>query len=152
MTWFYEDKPIEKIEDIPVEKAIGFIYIITQLSTGKRYLGKKLLTKSSRKTINGKTKKIRTESDWKTYWSSSPELKQLVREIGTQDFKREIIAFVFSKSELMYAEEFALYYTNALLDEAYFNGNIRSRIQRKWFEKNSHIVKENIQKIREKLK
>ena len=87
MTWFYEDKPIEKIEDIPVEKAIGFIYIITQLSTGKRYLGKKLLTKSSRKTINGKTKKTRTESDWKTYWSSSPELKQLVSEIGTQDFK-----------------------------------------------------------------
>lgn len=151
MTWFYKGKPIETIEDIPVENAIGFIYIIRQISTGKKYIGRKLLTKSSRKTVKGKTKKSRTESDWKDYWSSSPELKQLIKDVGEQDFTREILVFVSSKSELMYAEEFALYYTNALLDENYFNGNIRSRIQRKWFEKNTEFLRKNIEIMKQNL-
>lgn len=132
MTWFYEDKPIEKIEDIPVEKAIGFIYIITQLSTGKRYLGKKLLTKSSRKTINGKTKKTRTESDWKTYWSSSPKVKELVKEVGEHDFRRDIIQFVTSKGSLAYNEELALYMLGALETDKWFNDNIRAKVYRSW--------------------
>lgn len=132
MSWIYEGKFIESIDDIPPH-SIGFIYIITQISTGKKYIGRKLLTKSSRKIVKGKIKKSRIESNWKDYWSSSPELQKLVKEIGEQDFRREILIFCKSKSELLYAEEFALYFSNALLDDQYFNANIRSKVHRKWF-------------------
>lgn len=132
MTWIYKGKPIESIEDIPDPKAIGFIYIIRQLSTGKKYIGRKLLTKSSRKTVKGKTKKSRTESDWKDYWSSSPELKQLIKDVGEQDFTREILVFVSSRGMLAYAEELSLYMVGALESDEWFNNNIRAKIYRSW--------------------
>lgn len=132
MTWFYKGKPIESIEDIPDPKAIGFIYIIRQISTGKKYIGRKLLTKSSRKTVKGKTKKSRTESDWKDYWSSSPELKQLIKDVGEQDFTREILVFVSSRGMLAYAEELSLYMVGALESDEWFNNNIRAKIYRSW--------------------
>jgi hypothetical protein len=130
LSWFYQDKQLDQ-EDIP-PKAIGFIYLITQLSTGKRYIGRKLLTKAGRKTINGKTKKIRVESDWQGYWSSSPDLRQLVKDIGEHDFRREVLQFVSSKGSLAYCEEMALYQMGALESDSFMNGNIRSKVYRSW--------------------
>ncbi|MHB8123863.1 MAG: hypothetical protein ACYDG4_17205 [Desulfuromonadaceae bacterium] len=132
MTWLYKGQPLETEESIPVPKAIGFIYLITQLSTGKRYIGRKLLTRAGRKTVNGKTKKIRLASDWQNYWSSSPDLKELIAAVGTEDFRREILVFVTSKGSLAYLEEKALYALGALETDSFFNGNIRSKIFRSW--------------------
>lgn len=130
--WIYQGNEILSEEDIPVEKAMGFIYIITQKSTGKRYIGRKLLTKASSKTVKGKKKKTRTQSDWQRYWSSSPQIKEWIKEAGgTDDFTREILCFVLSKSELLYAEEYALYISNALLSDDFLNENIRSRVMKK---------------------
>lgn len=109
------------------------------------YLGKKLLTKAARKTVNGKQKKTRVESDWQNYWSSSPKLKELIKEVGEQDFKREIIQFVTSKGSLAYAEEMALYLLGALETDMWFNDNIRSRIYRSW------VKIDEAKSLREKL-
>ena len=143
MEWLFEGKILDE-ENIP-KWAIGFIYMITQKSTGKRYIGRKLLTKASRKTINGKTKKTRIESDWKTYWSSSPEMKNIIKECGIDDFERVILTFVSSKGSLAYSEELALYLVGALESDDWVNSNIRSKIYRSW------VKKEEAKKLREVL-
>ncbi len=136
--WMYQSKVLNENE-IPSD-AMGFIYMITQISTGKKYIGKKLLTSAATKTVKGVKKKIRKPSDWKEYWSSSPDLKKLIEQVGQQDFTREILVFCMSKSEIMYAEEMALYHTNALLSDMWFNKNIRSKIMDSWFTKTKKDV------------
>lgn len=131
--WTYLGQEILSEDDIPVDKAIGFIYIITQKSTGNRYLGRKLLTKASSKQVKGVKKKTRKASNWLTYWSSSPKIKEWIKEAGgTDDFTREIILFVTSKGMLAYAEECALYMVGALESDLWINDNIRSKIYRSW--------------------
>lgn len=131
--WIFNGKEIKSLNDIPKDKKyIGFIYIICQISTGKKYIGKKLLDRSVSKTIKGKKKKTRTESDWKTYWSSSPILKEHIEIHGTDDFTREILQFVSSKGSLAAAEEMALYSVGALESDEWINNNIRSKIYRSW--------------------
>ena len=131
--WTYQGDTLVSIEAVP-KNAIGFIYLITQVSTGKKYIGRKLLTKAATKTVNGKKKKLRVESDWKDYWSSSPKIKQWIDENGYDDFRREVLLFVESKSQLMYAEEAALYHVDALLRDDFLNDNIRSKVMRNWFQ------------------
>lgn len=148
--WKFKDIQIKSKEDIPIEfeKSIGFIYIITQLSTGRRYIGRKLLTKASTKTTKGIKKKIRKDSDWIEYWSSSPKIKAWIDESGTDDFSKEILIFVSSKSELMYAEEYYLYKTNALLSDMWLNDNIRAKIMRAWFSKNKEEFLKKIEELK----
>lgn len=128
--WLFQGSIL--VEDKIPEKAIGFIYLLRQLSTGKKYIGRKLLTKAATKTVNGKRKKIRKESDWKDYWSSSPQILEWIAESGTTDFTREILTFCHSKGSLIYAEELALYAVGALESDAWLNNNIRSKIYRSW--------------------
>lgn len=130
--WKYKDTVITSLEDIPVKNAVGFIYIITQKSTGKLYLGKKLLTKAASKTIKGVKKKLRKESDWLSYWSSSPKIQQWIEESGTDDFEREILVFASSKGSMVYLEEFGLYEVGALESDKWINENIRSKVYRTW--------------------
>ena len=129
--WLYNDEPVTSTDQMP-PKTIGFIYLITQLSTGKKYIGRKMITKAGRKTTNGKTKKIRVENDWQTYWSSSPVVQELVKEIGEQDFKREILVYTTSKGSSSYLEEMALHMVGALESDDFLNNNIRARIFRNW--------------------
>ena len=131
--WIYNEKTIGD-KDIPSD-AIGFLYRITHLSTGKWYIGRKLLSKSVTRQSKGKKIKSKIESDWKEYWSSSDVIKALVEEKGEADFKREILIFVTTKAQLLYAEEYALYVTGSLFDNLCLNQNIRSRIFKKWFGK-----------------
>jgi hypothetical protein len=128
--WIYQGKPIEP-EDIP-PKAFGFIYLITQISTGRKYIGRKLLTSAARKTVKGKTKKIRKESDWQSYWSSSPEIKELIEAAGHDDFTREILVFTTSRGSTAYLEELSLHLVGALESDKWINGNIRTKIFSNW--------------------
>lgn len=130
--WMYQGTPIESIDQIPVPKAVGFIYLITRKSTGRKYIGKKLLTKSSSKTVKGVKKKTRAESDWQNYWSSSPVLKEIFKEEGYDDFTREILVFATSKGSMVYLEEKALYAVGALEDTLWYNENIRAKVYRTW--------------------
>ncbi len=129
--WIYENKEVLS-ENLP-ENAIGFIYLITNLTNNKKYIGKKLLTKAGTENKllkNGTKKKVkcRKESDWKKYWSSCDELKEEVKKLGEENFKREILCFTFSMATHTYLENKYLYVNEVLESEDYYNSNISSRI------------------------
>jgi hypothetical protein len=142
--WLYKGKELTE-DDVPA-KMIGFIYLITQVSTGRKYLGKKLLTKAATKTVNGKKKKIRLPSDWQNYWSSSPSIKEMIESTGTDDFTKEILTFCQSKGSLAACEEMALYSVGALESDQWLNQNIRSKIYSSW------VKPDDMSKLRQSLK
>jgi hypothetical protein len=140
MTWYYLGKPLLDT-DIPPD-AFGFLYKITHLTTGRWYIGRKLLTKASTKQINGKKKKIRVESDWRTYWSSSEIIKEQVKIQGEIAFKREILIFPTTASCMTLGEEYLLQVTGAMFDPLCENNNIRAKIYKKWFIKTPNFFNE----------
>jgi hypothetical protein len=133
--WIYQDK---EITELP-EDCIGFVYIIENLTNGKKYIGKKLaqFSKSKTKTITTKSgvkkkKKIRykEESDWKSYWSSSEELRKEVQTLGEDKFRREILHFCKSKGGLSYYELKEQIDRRVLESNDYYNGIIQVRIHK----------------------
>lgn len=133
--WFYNN---ELIEQLP-EDCVGFVYIITNLTNNKKYIGKKLakFSKTKVRTIKLKSgekrkKKIRTkeESDWKEYWSSSEELKKDVKSLGEQNFRREILHFCKSKGGLSYMELREQVDRRVLESQDFYNGIIQVRIHK----------------------
>lgn len=111
----------------------GFVYIITDLSNNKKYVGKKLF-QSKRKLppLKGKTRK-RTkiiESDWMDYFGSSEEVKLMVEEKGAANFKREILHLCNTKGEMSYLEAKEQFDRNVLLSDEYYNGIINCKIHR----------------------
>ena len=129
MTWLY--KQSEMTDDMIPEKAQGFIYLITYLPTKQKYIGRKLLTKAHRRQKNKKIIRTRIESDWREYWSSSPEVKLLVEREGTDNFVREVLVFAQSRGQLNYLEEKLLYYVGALESEVWLNSNIRAKMYKR---------------------
>lgn len=138
--WYYNE---QVLTELPEEK-IGFVYLITNLTTGRRYIGKKL-SKFSRvkyKMVtqkNGikKRKKIRSkiDSDWQTYWSSSPEVQADVKQLGENKFRREILYFADSKGQLSYLEAREQFQRQVLeFPDQWYNGIIQCRIHR------SHVL------------
>ena len=91
--WLYKGE--EFTEDL-IGNSFGFVYLITNLLNGRKYLGKKLFTKASRKQTKGKIKKIRVTSDWKNYWSSSDTLKEDVKNLGV--ISRNKLFYYLSRS------------------------------------------------------
>lgn len=133
--WFYNGVIVEELPD----DCVGYIYLITNTVSGKKYIGKKLshFSKTKYKTVklkNGKKKrkKIRSkiESDWQTYWSSSEELKKDVKNLGESNFTREILKFCKSKSELSYYEAKIQFERKVLESNEYYNGHIRVRVHK----------------------
>lgn len=137
--WFYngEEFTSEMIGDY-----IGFVYVITDFSNNKKYVGKKLLV-SKRKLppLKGKTRKrsVIKETDWKTYYGSSDEVKMMVEQKGSENFRRDILHLCKTKGELSYLEAKEQFDRNVLLSDDYYNGIIQCKIHR------SHVksLKEN---------
>lgn len=128
--WLYNG---EEFTSEMIDKYVGFVYIITDLSNSKKYVGKKLF-QSKRKLapLKGKTRK-RTkilESDWMNYYGSSEEVKQLVEERGTENFKREILHLCDTRGIMSYLEAKEQFDRNVLLDDSYYNGIIQCKIHR----------------------
>lgn len=128
--WLYDGKEFtsEMIGDF-----IGFVYIITDLSNNKKYVGKKLfVSKRKLPPLKGKTRK-RTkivESDWMEYFGSSEEVKLMVEEKGVGNFKREILHLCNNKGEMSYLEAKEQFDRNVLLSDEYYNGIINCKIHR----------------------
>jgi hypothetical protein len=116
--------------DIPAQP-YGFIYIITNLKTNKKYIGKKqIVTTRKKPPLKGKKRKRLSiiETDWKSYTSSSAELNQDINNLGKENFKFEILRFCNSKSQLAYYEAKEQFDREVLLKEDYYNGIINLRI------------------------
>ena len=134
--WLYNGSPISD-EQIPKE-ALGFVYRITRKSDGKIYFGKKLFwfSKTSMKTVilkSGvkKKKKVKTlvPSDWRSYWSSSPELLKDVELLGEDAFIREILCLCPSKGTLSYYElRYQMDHRVLEIGDKSYNGQIQVRI------------------------
>jgi hypothetical protein len=139
MTWIFEDAPVE----ILPEDCVGFVYLITNKLTGRKYIGKKLakFSKTTYRVVklkNGKKKKKKIrgkiDSDWQTYYGSSPELSKDVEALGTEQFTREILYYCKSKSECSYIEAREQFARRVLETEDYYNGHIQVRVH------GSHII------------
>lgn len=109
----------------------GFIYLITNLTNNKKYIGKKqCLTVKKRPPLKGKKNKRHetVETDWKTYTSSSRQLNDDIEELGKSKFKFEILLFCSSKWQLAYEETKMQFEKEVLLSDEYYNGIINCRI------------------------
>src|SRR6056300_1170701 len=98
--WYYGE---EAFTSDMIEDYVGFVYVITDLSNDKKYVGKKLFVSKRRlPPLKGKTRKrvVTKESDWQSYFGSSEEVKQLVEERGSEAFHREILHLCNSKGEM----------------------------------------------------
>jgi hypothetical protein len=127
--WYY--RGIEFNYELIPDKAIGFIYSITHLPTSRVYIGRKLLTKAHRYQKNKVVYKTRVESNWKEYWSSSPDLLRMLEEEGEENFRREILIFANTKGQLNYLEERILYSVGAMETAFFINSNIRSKMYKR---------------------
>lgn len=139
MTWLYNDQCIEELPD----DCVGFVYLITNLTNDRKYVGKKLakFSKTTTKTVtlkNGtkKKKKIKSkvDSDWIEYYGSSIELNKDVESLGKENFRREILYFCKSKAECSYIEAREQFVRRVLESTEYYNNNIMCRIH------GSHIL------------
>ena len=117
----------------------GFVYMIENTITGRKYIGRKYFTAAGTKQIKGKRKKIRKESDWKSYFGSNETLKAEVAELGEHNFRRTILHLCKSKSECSYLETFEIFSRHALLNELYYNDWVSAKIRRAHL-KNLQIV------------
>ena len=133
MTWLYQGTLVEQLP----EECVGFVYIITNTATGKKYIGKKLakFSRTTYKTVklkNGKKKKKKIrgkiESDWQEYWGSSPNLTADINTLGKEKFTREILHYCKSKSETSYIEAREQFERKVLESQDYYNGHIQVRV------------------------
>ena len=112
----------------------GFVYRITNLSTGKQYIGRKYFWQK-RKPKGGK-RRVTSESDWKRYFGSSEELKRDIKDLGRENFRREILSVHKTLGRVNYEETRQLFLNNVLTESVdglpkYYNNNILGRYMRK---------------------
>jgi hypothetical protein len=122
--WLYEGKEFEYDD-----QWYGFIYLIENLVNGKKYIGRKFLTKAGYKTVNKKRKKIRVESDWASYYGSSPSLAKDIELYGQDKFKRTILKLCKTRGECNYWETKMIFDADAILDGNYYNTWVQCKIQ-----------------------
>jgi hypothetical protein len=139
MSWIYENTQVETLP----EDCVGFVYLITNNLTGRKYIGKKLakFSKTTYKVVklkngNKKRKKIKgkIDSDWQTYYGSSPELTKDIVALGAENFSREILFYCKSKAECSYIEAREQFARRVLESNDYYNGHIQVRVH------GSHII------------
>ena len=127
MTWTYKGKTFtENIDDLA-----GFVYVITEIETGIKYIGKKQFWKKvTRPPLKGKKRRriTRKESDWKSYYGSSDKVKELLKKNGPKAFKREIIHLCKTLGEMSYRELQEQVDNKVLFTDEYYNGIIQCRI------------------------
>lgn len=140
-TWIYKGKAVHSLEDFPEpDKVVGFVYKITNVITGKFYIGKKSLFHSKKTRISKREKtatktrktfkKVVKESDWSDYYGSCKELQEDIKLRGKQYFTREILTMCYSKKFLNF-HELEQQIVHQVLRADTYNGNILGRYYRK---------------------
>ena len=133
MSWLFESLVVETLP----EDCAGFVYLITNNITGRKYIGKKLarFKRTTYRVVklkngNKKRKKIKgtIDSDWQTYYGSSPELSKDIEQLGIDNFSREILYYCKTKSECSYIEAREQFSRRVLESDDYYNGHIQVRV------------------------
>ena len=127
MQWTYQGKIVEQIS----EEYVGFVYLITNLTNDKKYIGKKLAQfKVTKQPLKGKKNKRRStkESDWRDYWGSSDTLNEDVQTLGPENFTREILYYCTGRGEMSYLEAREQFDRKVLETDEYYNGIINVRV------------------------
>lgn len=123
MTWTYEGREFDPAEH---PDAVGFVYLITHLGTGRRYVGKKLLKKKKKLIRKRRNKNVLVESDWREYTGSSRELNEDIER--DPRVRREVLHLARSKGELSLLETREQIERDVLRDDSYYNSIINCRI------------------------
>ena len=130
--WIYKGNPFTSDD---IGDYYGFVYRITNTINGKSYIGRKYFVQK-RKPKGGK-RRVTSESDWKRYFGSSDELKQDIKRIGRNFFRREILSLHTTLGKVNYEETKQLFLHNVLMEALddgtpkYYNSNILGRYMRK---------------------
>jgi hypothetical protein len=135
-----------EIDSLPVGTE-GFVYLITNLTTGRKYVGKKLAKfKKSRPPLKGRVnrRRSRVESDWRDYWGSNELLLQDVQTLGEHQFTREILYICRSRGVMGYLEALEQFERRVLESDDYYNGIINVRIG------GSNLLREELKRLKAK--
>lgn len=138
--WTYKGKVVDTLP----EDCEAFVYLITNTTNNKKYIGKKLARfKTTKPPLKGRKNKRRgtKESDWRTYWGSSDHLNEDVIALGEDKFTREILHYCPTRGIASYIEAKEQFERNVLLTDDYYNGIINVRVG------GSQILKEHFKKI-----
>jgi hypothetical protein len=145
--WFiYENDKIKEydtVEKFP-ENCVGFVYKITNIKTGKFYIGKKSLYSNTKKKLTKKeiaehegpgrkpsSKRVIKESNWLTYWGSNKTILEEIKADGVEDFRKEILKFCFNKKQLTYWEVHFQCVEGVLFSDKSYNDNVLAKFFRR---------------------
>ena len=129
MTWYFYNTPSEFTE-ADIGDNFGFVYLITHIPTGRKYIGKKFFTKAATRQVKGKRKKIRKSSDWELYWGSNKKLQEEVKTNGPDNYVREILHLCKTRSECSYWETWEIFNRHALMSDGYYNEWVSCKIRK----------------------
>ncbi len=132
--WYYNNEPF----DTTPEEYQGFVYLITEIDTNKKYIGKKNFWKPKTLPVTKKRKRrvrTRVESDWREYTGSSEKVITLIESRGLDKFKREILHLCKTKGEMSYYEAKLQFQYDVLLSDEYFNEFIGCKIHSRHIKK-----------------
>ena len=130
--WLYKDTTFSSDD---IGDFFGYVYLITNNKNGRQYIGRKYFWQF--RTPKGKKRKVKSESDWKKYYGSCPELKEEIDQLGRQNFSRTILSLHHTKGKTNYEETRQLFKNKVLTEQLddgtpkYYNSNILSRYFRK---------------------
>lgn len=133
--WEYKGNPFLLEDSVGY---IGFVYLITDISNGMRYIGRKVFNnKKAKPPLKGKTKRrISTvDSNWQSYFGSGPEIKAAVEAKGKDNFKREILFLCHGKAEMGYLESREIFIRDAIIRDDYYNSWVSARVNRNQLQK-----------------
>ena len=136
--WIYNGVPFTSSN---IQDYFGFVYLIQNNLNGKKYIGRKYLWQF--RTPKGKKRKVKSESDWKNYYGSCPELKEDIDKFGRENFSRTILSLHKTKGKTNFGETSQLFKNDVLTESldngepAFYNSNILGRFYRKdYYERN----------------
>jgi len=128
MTWYYNGEPLEEIP----EGYVAFVYQITNLESGKKYIGKKIFTSTRKQKVKGKTRKktVKKESNWKEYFGSNLGLLADLAQLGQDRFKREVLVLCKTKGTANYHEARLQMINNVLENDEWYNEWVFVKVHR----------------------